>query len=270
MSQSPTSIDDDSAALLERYLDAVWMERGLSENTLTAYRRDLLNLAEFLQARQMNLSQAAASDINDMLAAMASRQCTPRSQARFVSTLRGFYRYLMRESVIEQDPSLHIESPKLGRPLPKTLTENDVERLLAAPHGDVPIEARDRAMLELLYATGLCVSELTGLTMTAIYLRQGMVRVTGKGGKERLVPMGETAQHCLQEYIANVRPDLLSSQPSDYLFPGRAGRAMTRQTFWHRVKCYAARIDLQKPLSPHVLRHCCEQQPRQRAIGRRQ
>jgi integrase/recombinase XerD len=180
---------------------------------------------------------------------------SPRSAARALSCLRGFYRHLLRSGDISADPTLDLDSPRIGRPLPKTLSEEDVEALLQAPELDNAVGFRDRCMLELLYACGLRVSELTGLRLSELSLNQGVVRVSGKGGKERLVPVGEEALHWLQRYLREVRPELLGTQASDMLFPGRRGEAMTRQTFWYRIKHHARVAGISKPISPHVLRH---------------
>jgi len=177
------------------------------------------------------------------------------STSRMLSCLRGFFRYLLREELISEDPVLLIDSPKKGRALPKTLTEDDVERLLNAPELNDPVHFRDRAMLEVLYATGLRVTELVSLQLFEVNLNQGVVRVMGKGGKERLVPLGEEAISWVQRYLVQVRPLLLGENISDVLFPSRRGQMMTRQTFWHRIKHYALIAGIDKPLSPHVMRH---------------
>ncbi|MFA5531657.1 MAG: site-specific integrase, partial [Thiohalomonadaceae bacterium] len=187
------ALSEADRALLERFLDALWMERGLSENTLAAYRRDLEGLGQWLAARGDSLGAASRSLLLDYLQARNAQGVKPRTAARFRSTLRRFYRYLVREKLREDDPSARIDAPHLGRPLPDTLTEAEVEALLAAPNPDDVLGLRDRAMLEVLYATGLRVSELVGLTLPQVSLTQGLVRVMGKGSKERLVPLGEEA-----------------------------------------------------------------------------
>jgi integrase/recombinase XerD len=243
-------------AIVERYLDALWMEKGVSDNTLAAYRRDLSALAAWLQAAGRGpLEDASAGDLQAYLAAQLAARRSPRSAARALSCLRGFYRHLLREGRIGVDPTLELDNPRIGRPLPKSLSETDVERLLAAPDLEDSLGYRDRCMLELLYACGLRVSELVGLTLSAVSINQGVVRVTGKGGKERLVPMGEEALHWLRGYLAGPRQELLGGRSCDALFPSRRGRGMTRQTFWHRIKMHAASAGIDKPLSPHVLRH---------------
>jgi integrase/recombinase XerD len=172
-----------------------------------------------------------------------------------MSCARGFYRFLLREGRITVDPTLDVDSPKLGRPLPKSLSEREVEKLLEAPDLEDPLEYRDRTMLELLYACGLRVSELIGLQMVQVSLNQGVVRVFGKGSKERLVPMGEEALDWLQRYLAGPRMELLKGIPCDAVFPSRRGSQMTRQAFWYRIKIYARRAEINKALSPHTLRH---------------
>ena len=186
---------------------------------------------------------------------MLTAGANARSSARFLSCIRGFYRFLLREKNIAHDPTLDIQSPKLGRSLPKFLTENEVEKLLASPDLSDPIGLRDRAMLELLYACGLRVSELTGLTVGSLNLRQGVVRVTGKGNKERLIPMGQEAMLWIERYSTEARLSLLDNQPAEILFPSNRAQPMTRQTFWHRIKLYAKKADIRTPLSPHTLRH---------------
>ncbi|MGB5325653.1 MAG: site-specific tyrosine recombinase XerD [Pseudomonadales bacterium] len=244
--------------LVDRYIDALWLERGLSSNTLEAYRRDLLALAGFLAANKSSLLAANYADLAGRLADLAGHNASPRSQARLVSSIKGFYRYCLRENLVAVDPSLRLAAPVLGRALPVVLSETQVEQLLRAP-GDSSLEMRDRAMLELMYASGLRVSELVNLGMRALNMRQGVVRVVGKGGKERLVPVGEQALASLHSYLQEARPHLFA-QPqqaaaSDVVFPGRAGKALTRQAFWYRIKHYALRADIRTPLSPHVLRH---------------
>lgn len=234
----------------------MWLERGLSDNTLEAYSRDLHQLDCWLQTNgSCSLLTASAVDIQHFLGDRLAAGSSPRSTARLLSSVRAFYRWSLREGHRTDDPSLRIESPKLGRPLPKALSEHDVEQLLAAPNPELAIEFRDRTMLELLYACGLRVSELTGLTISQVSLTQGLVRVIGKGRKERLVPMGEEALDWLQRYLKECRPKLVGPRPSDVLFPSNRGTTMTRQTFWYRIKLYARRAGIQTHLSPHTLRH---------------
>ncbi|MDP5072040.1 MAG: site-specific tyrosine recombinase XerD, partial [Congregibacter sp.] len=233
----------------------VWMERGLSENTLCAYRQDLQAFVAWAGRQHRLTTEIRRSDIEAYLATLLQARRSPRSAARALSCLRGFYRHMLRSGHLKDDPTLGLDSPRLGRPLPKTLSEADVDALLNAPRLDDPIGVRDRCMLELLYACGLRVSELTGLTLSQLSLNQGVVRVSGKGGKERLVPIGEEALHWLQRYLRETRPVLLGTVSSEVLFPSRRAQMMTRQTFWHRIKHHAVTAGISKPISPHVLRH---------------
>lgn len=250
----PSTTPDDLACI-DGWLDAAWMEKGLSRNTLESYRRDVSGLARWLHARGGSLLSATREDVQAYLAHCVRDDRHPRSQARLLSCLRGFYRWQLREQHVTTDPTLRIASPRTGRPLPKTLSEEDVERLLAAPDVDTVLGLRDRAMLEVLYASGLRVTELVTLTLSQLGLRQGVVRVMGKGSKERLVPLGEEALAWLERYLALARPALLDRQVSDAVFPGSGGKAMTRQAFWYRIKVAAATAGISKPLSPHTLRH---------------
>lgn len=242
--------------LIERCTDRLWMDRGLSVNTLEAYQSDLRQAAGWLQAeRDRGLLTATRADLLAYLAAVAASGASPRTSARRLSTLRQFYQLATREGWLATDPSSQIDAPRLGRPLPKSLTEAEVEALLQAPDLATAEGARDRAMLELLYATGLRVSELVGLAPQQVSLSQGVVRVTGKGGKERLVPIGDTAQQWLGEFYNGARVELLKGRPCDALFPTRRGSGMTRQAFWYRVKQHAVVAGIHKHLSPHTLRH---------------
>jgi integrase/recombinase XerD len=242
-------------ALIDAWLDAVWMERGLSRNTLDAYRNDLALFARWLDSRHSSLLLVGRDDIHVYLAERLQEGAHARSQSRLLSCLRGFYRHQLREQLIAVDPTLQIQSPKLGRPLPKSLTEQDVEQLLGAPDISTVLGLRDRTMLEVLYASGLRVTELVTLTLPQIGMRQGVVKVTGKGSKERLVPLGEEAIAWLIRYLADARPQLLAGQVSDVVFPSQRGEQMTRQTFWHRIRLASRVAGITKPLSPHTLRH---------------
>ena len=250
-----SKINTEDAQLIDIYLDAIWMEKGLSDNTLSSYRRDLVQFSIWLTDQGVIMKRCCRIDIQKYLAWRVKERHKASSTSRMLSCLRGFYRYLLREEVISEDPLLLIDSPKKGRPLPKTLTENEVERLLDAPDLSDPVQYRDRAMLEVLYATGLRVSELVALRLHEINLNQGVLRVMGKGGKERLVPLGEEAIHWVKRYMGEVRPALFANDVSDVLFPSRRGQQMTRQTFWHRIKRHALTAGIDKALSPHVLRH---------------
>ena len=241
---------------IERYVDALWMEKGLSDNTLSAYRRDLRQYQEWLgKVRDTSLLRADRADLQAYLGSRLEQGRSQRSTARFMSCVRGFYQFQLREGRMTVDPTLDVDSPKLGRPLPKSLSEADVDKLLAAPDLDDPLEFRDRTMLELLYACGLRVTELISLEISQVSVNQGVVRVFGKGSKERLVPMGEEALSWLQRFLAGPRMELLKNVPSETLFPSRRGAQMTRQAFWYRIKIYAQRAGIRKALSPHTLRH---------------
>ena len=248
--------DTTDSAVIERFADALWMERGLSRNTLAAYQSDLRKFSGWLsKQRRRRLLEARREDLLDYLAVQYSLRIKPRSTSRMLSCLRQFYRHAVREAWIGKDPSARIEAPKLGRPLPKSLTEQEVEALLMAPDADDPEGARDRCMLEVLYATGLRVSELVGLRLEQVSLNQGLVRVTGKGGKERLVPLGEEALSWLDSFLKGARFDLLGDRRCAEVFPTRRGCGMTRQAFWYRIKKYAGVAGISKHLSPHTLRH---------------
>ncbi|BAN50355.1 site-specific tyrosine recombinase XerD [Metapseudomonas resinovorans] len=241
--------------LIDRFLDALWLEKGLSAHTRSAYRSDLAHFNAWLDERGLALDKAGRDLILDHLAWRLEQGYKARSTARFISGLRGFYRFLLRENLITEDPTLQVDLPQLGRPLPKSLSEADVEALLDAPELDDPIGLRDRAMLEVLYACGLRVTELVSLTLEQVNLRQGVLKVFGKGSKERLVPLGEEAIAWLERYQREARPFLLDGKPSDVLFPSLRGEQMTRQTFWHRIKHQAQVAGISKSLSPHTLRH---------------
>ena len=241
--------------VIDRFLDALWMEHGLSQNTLAAYRRDLRGLAAWLVGRACPLEEAEQGDLLDYIAERHRQGRKARSSARLLSSMRRFYRYLIREGQRETDPTAKIDSPKTGRPLPAALSEADVDALLTAPDTSDAIGLRDRAMMELLYASGLRVSELTGLDLERVNLLQGVVRVQGKGNKERLVPIGEEALEWLQKYLVDARPVLLSGKHSERLFISRKAPGITRQAFWYRIKQYSLQANIRTPLSPHTLRH---------------
>lgn len=242
--------------LTEQFLDALWIERNLAQNTLSSYRQDLQTLTGWLVHNGLTLTTLTAPDLQQFLAERLEGGYKASSSARLLSAMRRLFQYLYREKIRSDDPSAMLAAPKLPQRLPKDLSEAQVDRLLLAPDVNVPLELRDKAMLELLYATGLRVSELVGLTLNDVSLRQGVVRVIGKGNKERLVPLGEEAVYWLEYYMEHGRPWLLNGQTLDVFFPSNRAQQMTRQTFWHRIKHYAtlAGIDSEK-LSPHVLRH---------------
>ncbi|WP_100752568.1 site-specific tyrosine recombinase XerD [Vibrio salilacus] len=242
--------------VVELFLDAMWMERGLSENTLSSYRNDLFKLLQWMTANNYRLDFISLSGLQEYQSWLADQQYKQTSRARMLSAIRRLFQYLHREKVRADDPSALLVSPKLPKRLPKDLSEEQVEALLDAPDPNDAIELRDKAMLELLYATGLRVTELVSLTMENISLRQGVVRVTGKGGKERLVPMGENAVDWIETFLQQGRSELLGDNTSDVVFPSKRARQMTRQTFWHRIKRYAVLAGIETELlSPHVLRH---------------
>ena len=243
----------DKQTVIDQFLDALWLERGLSENTLSAYRSDLYSYTDWLAPASRDLLQSRPEDILAYLATLTGK--SSRTSARRLSSLRRFFQYLAREGRISHDPCAQVAAPRIGRPLPKSLTEEEVESLLDAPDTATAVGQRDRAMLEVLYATGLRVSELVGLQLVQVNLRQGVLRVIGKGNKERLVPLGEEASDWVEKFIRQGRAELLQEPPADVLFPSRRGRMMTRQTFWYAIKRHAVRAGISKTLSPHVVRH---------------
>ncbi len=249
---APSKPDQD---LINSFIDNSWMEKGLSDHTQESYRRDLSQFAIWLNQHNNELIRADSAAIQQFLEFRFQQKLSSRTSARFLSCLRGFYRYLLRENLLKENPVALIENPKLGKPLPKSLTESDVEALLAAPDVENPIGLRDRTMLEVLYACGLRVSELVGLSMLQINLRQNVVRIIGKGSKERLVPMGEEAARWLERYLREARPVLLNNMPDEIVFPSARAQPMTRQTFWYRIKYWAEVAGIRAELSPHTLRH---------------
>lgn len=242
-------------ALLERWLDSLWLEKGLSENSLSNYRRDLIHFLTWLAALPLATAEVERTHIYDYLAFQQARGLSARTVSRHLSALRSFYLWMLDQQLLAENPVAQVERPKLGRPLPTTLTETEVEALLASPDISDPLELRDKAMFEVLYATGLRVSELVALHISQVDLRRGVVRVVGKGNKERLVPLGDEALMWLERYLLNARPLLPGSQPNGVLFHGPSGKAMTRQTFWHRVKKHAVLAGIHTDISPHTLRH---------------
>lgn len=256
MSHTPDNeLPAGEQAQIERFLDALWMERGLSANTLSAYRRDLEGFARWLSGRECGLLQAGRDQLQVFLSWRYQAGSKPRSIARQLSCLRRFYQFCLREGRLQQDPTARIAAPRIGRPLPAALTETDVEALLAAPRIAEPLGLRDRAMLELLYATGLRVSELVNLKLAEVNTRQGVLRTQGKGGKVRLVPLGEEALDWLNRYLREARPVLLRGQSCDAVFVTRRGGPLTRQAFWYLIKRHARQAGIIAHLSPHTLRH---------------
>ncbi len=243
--------------LLDEFSDTLWLEDGLARNTLESYRRDLNKFAMWLQQhRKVDLLQCTHADIQGFLAHLVVEQkAKATSTSRAISSLKRLYQYQLRQGKISVDPTLQIATPKLPRSLPKSLTEQDVELLLNAPDINAPLGQRDRTMLEVLYASGLRVSELVGLSVAQASLSEGVVRVMGKGSKERLVPLGEEALDWLRRYLADARPALLAGKVSNAMFVTQRGEGMTRQMFWYLIKKHAQHGGLHKPLSPHTLRH---------------
>ncbi len=241
-----------AGALLDAFCDALWLEDGLARNSIDSYRRDLQQLAQFLAPRPLEAAAEA-----DLFAFLAARRAKSSSVARMLSSLKRFYRYCLRERAIDVDPTLRVERPKRAQRFPKSLSEADVEALLGAPDAGTPLGLRDRAMLEVLYASGLRVSELVALKLFETKLDAGVVRVLGKGSKERLVPLGEEAVDWVSRYLADARVELLGGASSERLFVTRRGGGMTRQAFWHLIKRYGVQAIPGKAISPHVLRHAC-------------
>ncbi len=243
-------------ALIDLFLNEYWIEKGLSENTVQSYRLDLTALCDWLDKNDLSLETLDAVDLQGFLGERLEKGYKATSTARMLSAMRKLFQYLYREKYRVDDPSAVLSSPKLPSRLPKYLTEQQVSDLLNTPDVDVPLELRDKAMLELLYATGLRVTELVSLTIENMSVQQGVVRVIGKGNKERIVPMGEEAAYWVRQFMLYGRPVLLNRQSSDVVFPSQRAQQMTRQTFWHRVKHYAILADIDADaLSPHVLRH---------------
>ena len=250
-----SAVLDRSEELVDKFLDAIWMERGLSQNTLGAYRADLMTLGRGLAEQGKPIDKADKADLLDFIAKRVESGAKPRSTARQLSSFRRFFRYIMREGLRDNDPTADIEMPRIGRSLPKTLSEDEVEALLNAANTDEPLGHRDRAMLELLYATGLRVSELINLKQSQINFNQGVLRIVGKGDRERLIPLTDDSQRWIRDFIDGPRMEILLERQTDYLFPTRRGDRMTRQAFWHIIKRYAEKAGIRKKMSPHSLRH---------------
>lgn len=242
---------ENISPVVDKFIDSLWLEDGLSKNTLESYRYDLKNFSIWYKKDLIEVNQ---SDIQAYLA-FKFPSSKSRSISRLLATLRRFYRYLLREKIIKEDPTLMIEMPKQSKTLPKSLNEEEVENLLNAPNIDLDQGLRDKAMLELLYACGLRVTELVSILLTELSINDGVIRVTGKGSKTRIVPLGEEAMSWINKYIAHARAQLLKEKNSKFLFVTNRGDAMTRQTFWHIIKKYAFTAGIQKSISPHVLRH---------------
>ena len=244
-----------SRDVLSEFVDYLRVEKGLASNTVAAYRRDMRKLAKYAETLGRELSQLGRDDLDVWMSGLAEEGLSPRSSGRALHAARAFFRFMTVSRIIEEDPTEMLATPKEFRPLPRYLGREDVEALLGAPKADSPRGARDRAMLETLYASGLRVSELVRLLLTQADLNLGIVSCLGKGSKERLVPVGETARLCLDEYITFWRPLILRKKRSSYLFVTGAGKPMTRQGFWKILKTYGLAAGIEKPLSPHMLRH---------------
>ena len=250
-----TYVPGASQAHIDNFIEVLWLEKGLSEHTQQSYRTDLKKLAIYFNNEGIkDLAVVTTEQLQDYLAYRYEQGLSSRSTQRALSAIRSFYVFLIAKQVRVDSPVSTLSNPKTPKSLPTSLSEQQVEDLLAAPLTDDPIECRDKSMLEVLYATGLRVSELIGLTMDQISLQQGVVRVVGKGDKERLVPLGEEAIEWLLVYIKTARP-MLATKQSDVVFLSRRGQQMTRQTFWHRIKYYAVKAGIEQHLSPHTLRH---------------
>ncbi len=248
--------DAPDAATIDRFVDTLWSQKGLAPQTLRAYRQDLKQFADFLARRGSNLAAADAASIQQYLAARFDRGASARSNARMLSTLKQFYRHQLRSGARDDDPTALIQAPRIHRSLPQSLGEAEVEKLLAAPDLDSPYGLRDRAMLELMYGSGLRVSELVGLELRQLNANLGLVRLVGKGSKERVVPVGEESLYWLQAYLERARPELRREKtPSDALFLSSRGSAITRQAFWQSVKKHLLAAGVKSGFSPHSLRH---------------
>jgi integrase/recombinase XerD len=251
-----TALDPAAEHLLDEFSDALWLEDGLARNTLESYRRDLRQFATWLRAlHSRDLLQANHADLLGYLASRFQSRARASSTARVLSSLKRFYQFALREGKLNADPTIDVDAPKRSRTLPKSLTEDDVEKLLAAPNLELALGVRDRAMLELLYASGLRVSELVTLSVARLSQEMGVVRILGKGSKERLVPVGEIALDWARRYLKEARPLLLQGRQCDAFFVTSRARAMTRQAFWHLIKRYAVRAGIRPIVSPHTLRH---------------
>ena len=241
--------------IIDDFIDHLWLEDGLSKNTLNSYRFDLIIFDSWLgEQKKITMMDVSELEIQEFLA-FKFPSSKSRSISRLLATLRRFFRYQLREKKIQKDPTLKIQTPKIPKSLPKSLSEEEVESLLDAPNLDSSSGLRDRSMLELLYACGLRVTELVDIQLTEVILSDGVIRVTGKGSKTRLVPMGEEAVDWIKKYIAEARDDILRKKTSKFLFVTNRGGAMTRQAFWYVIKKYAVIANINKPMSPHILRH---------------
>lgn len=241
--------------IIEQFCDQIWMEQGLADATLASYRTDLKKFAQWLSKKNISLLKVTRIELQNYLAYRYKQAFNSRSTARFLSSARKFYRYLLQTNQIAEDPTLHIDSPKIQPPIPKAISESDVESLLLQPDLETAIGLRDKAMLELLYSSGLRISELVSIEINQIGFQQGVIRVIGKGNKERLVPIGEVALDAINHYIRHGRSELAKEHVVDHLFLSERSKMMTRQTFWYRIKFYVKQAGLKSNISPHTLRH---------------
>ena len=249
-------MSDSDRQILDAFIDNIWIEKGLSQNTLDSYRSDLEQFSKWLKKNNLSYLKTSKKEILSYLSFLFQKGLGSKTVARKLSSLKSFFRYLVFKSIIPNDPSSEVETPKLLKSIPKSISEKEVEALLAAPDEKTDIGLRDKTMIETLYSCGLRISELTNLELLNLNLRQGVIRVIGKGQKERLVPMGDQLIGLLELYISSSRKNLLNKRHSDFLFLSTRGQRMTRQSFWHRIKhyCLASGFELDK-ISPHVLRH---------------
>ncbi len=249
-------MDNLKQALVKSFLNSLWLEKGLSQNTVSAYRSDLQAFVYWLEQKEKKINEVRREHILNYLSSEIDRGKKTKTIARTLSCLRTFFKFLRRENHISSDPTLRVDSPKLGRMLPNSLSETEVDMLLAAPDLSNAVGFRDRTMLEVLYACGLRVSELVALKLSDLNLKQGVIRILGKGSKERLIPVGDEAIAWLNTYVSDTRLNLVKGNLSeDIVFPNNRGVKMTRQAFWHRLKTHTRKAGISKKLSPHTLRH---------------
>ena len=249
-------MSDSDRQILDAFIDNIWIEKGLSRNTLDSYRSDLEQFSIWLEKNNLTFSKTSKKEILSYLSFLFQKGLGSKTVARKLSSLKSFFRYLVFKSIITIDPSSEVETPKLLKSIPKSISEKEVEALLAAPDAKTDIGLRDKTMIETLYSCGLRISELINLELLNLNLRQGVIRVIGKGQKERLVPMGDQLINLLDLYISSSRKNLLSNKHSDFLFLSNRGQRMTRQSFWHRIKHYCIDSGFEpEKISPHVLRH---------------
>ncbi len=249
-------MSDSDRLVLDAFIDNIWIEKGLSKNTLESYRSDLEQFSNWLKTKDLSFSKTAKKDILSYLSFLFKSGLGSKTVARKLSSLKSFFRYLVFKSIIQIDPSNDIETPKLLKSIPKSISEKEIEKLLDAPDEKTDIGLRDKTMIETLYSCGLRISELTNLELLNLNLRQGVIRVIGKGQKERLVPMGDQLISLLENYLVSTRKNFLKKKNSDFLFLSSRGQKMTRQSFWHRIKYYCINCGFEpEKISPHVLRH---------------